>query len=167
MRRRFLARPRFRLRLGIIYLGSQSAPASLVISSLVRLYVEREDEDRAAPPVFPRPVVCCPERKKIPGCVFSAPVLQSLARTAGLGIAAILSCVRLIGENNLSIGRCLRRARRRYILSRVLKSRNTRFNGGPTNREFHVRVHAYAPRLHLCLYVRRLSQRAGSIREQA
>ena len=41
---RFLARARFRLKLDIIYLGSQSASASLVIFPLVRLYAECEDK---------------------------------------------------------------------------------------------------------------------------
>jgi len=154
----------FTLKLDVIYLGSQSAPASLVISSLVRLYAEREDEDRArlsAP-------LCCSERKKIPGCVFSAPVLQSRARAWDQpgNLSDIQTLVPSVygwsGKIIFSIAAVCKE--RRYICSRVLKSRNSRFKGSrTTNRRVYVCVHAYAPCLHQCLYV----SVDGYLKEQA
>lgn len=112
------------------------------------------------------------KKKEIPGCVFSAPVLQSRARP-GMGIAAFavykrvfLPCVWLIGENNLSIAAVCEEQQDIYA-GRVLKSRNSRFKGSPTQIGVHVYVHGPCVYTYIYMFCRRLSQRAGSIREQA
>lgn len=170
-RRRRERRARFRLRFDIIYLGSQSAPASLVIFSLVRLCAEREDKDHPRPSF--RAVRCVTRKEKNPRvCVFSAPVLQSRSAWESPAFAvykrAFLPCVWLIGENNLSIGPALlakSSARRYYIRGRGIKVPDSRFSKEVQQTGVYVCVRAYA--LHLYTYVytfcRRLSQRADSM----
>jgi len=117
-------------------------------------------------PVFPRRYVARKE-KKFPGVFFQLPCCRR-ARARGTSLGGNLSDIQTLvpsvygwsGKIIFSIAAVCKE--RRYIRSRVLKSRNSRFKGSrTTNRRVYVCVHA--PCLHQCLYV----SVDGYLKEQA